>query len=131
MDVSYFLAKVIGLYFVIFGISMLIAKSSYQEMLKDVIAHPAVILMGGSISLLLGVLIVVNHNIWDMNWRLLITLIGWIILIRGFIWTTFPKKIQSMVTKYVQSSFPYYISTVIMIVLGLILCFIGFGIGLA
>ena len=92
METSLFLAKVIGLSCFIFGISLLLAKTAYQAAAKDYINHSGLQLLGGTISLILGVLIIVSHNIWQFDWRVLITIIGWLILIKGIIWYDFPQN---------------------------------------
>lgn len=91
MEISIFLAKVIGLCFILFAISMFIAKSYYFSVMKNLANDPAIPILAGSINLIIGVLLVVIHNVWQMNWTVLITLIGWLTLIRGFILLTFPK----------------------------------------
>ena len=40
-------------------------------------------LMSGFLMLLLGALIVAGHSVWVWNWQLIITLIGWILLVKG------------------------------------------------
>ncbi len=128
MDTSLFLAKVIGLVFLIFAISICIAKSQYQTVLKDLITHPALILLTGTFNLIIGVLIVVSHNIWELDWRILITLIGWLLLLRGIIWTTFPKIILTNVTRLSETQIfrILYISAVVIFIIGIVLCYFGF-----
>lgn len=128
MDASLFLAKVIGLVFLISAISMYVAKSHYQAVIKDLVVHPASILLSGMLNLIMGILIVVSHNIWQFDWRILITLIGWLLLLRGIVWTTFPKIILTNITKLSEDRITriLYISAVIIFIIGIVLCYFGF-----
>lgn len=126
MENSLFLAKVIGLCFSIFGISLVIAKSRYQAMVKDFVNHPASLLLGGTINLIISILIIVSHNIWQADWRVIITIIGWLLLIRGIIWTTFPQIFIKDASKIAESAIALYISGIIIFILGMTLCYFGF-----
>ena len=126
MELSLFLAKAIGICFLIFSCSLIIAKSNYQAMLKDLINHPASIVLGGTINLIIGILIVVSHNRWESDWTVLITLVGWLILIRGILWTTFPGILLRNLAKLSVSYKPIYISSIIIFLLGMTLCYFGF-----
>ena len=126
METSLFLAKAIGVCFVIFGLSLIIAKSTYQQIIKDLIDHPASIMLAGTINLVIGILIVVTHNVWVADWTVLITVIGWLILIRGIFWTTFPGILLKFLPKVFESDKPIYISSIVVFILGIVLCYFGF-----
>ncbi len=126
MEVSLFLAKVIGLCFVIFAISIFLARSNYQASLKDFNKHPATVLLAGTIYLIIGILIIISHNIWTLDWRIIITIVGWLSLIRGIIWTTFPSIIRKGLSKFSDSRKPIYFSAIIVFIFGIILCYFGF-----
>lgn len=126
MDVTIFLAKIIGVNFLIFGITLFINKTSFQSILKDFIAHPALILFGGFINLMLGTLIVISHNIWVYDWRVIITIIGWLLFIRGLVWLAMPSLMVKWVSSLTDYSKPLYIATIVNVILGIILCYYGF-----
>jgi len=126
MELSLFFAKAIGVCFLILSISLIIAKSTYQLMIKDLINHPATLVLGGIINLVIGTLIVVSHNVWRADWTVLITVIGWFILIRGIIWTTFPGILLPILPKISDSYKPVYISSIVIFLLAITLCYFGF-----
>lgn len=78
------LAKILGLYFLAIGIALIINpnrfKSMYQQMMKD----ENFLLLGGIMALLIGAFIVSVHNIWVLGWPVIITVLGWWSLIKGF-----------------------------------------------
>jgi len=47
----------------------------------------------------LGVLIVAVHNDWHMGLSLITTLIGWVWIIKCFLWLAFPKYLRAITKK--------------------------------
>lgn len=83
MSTSEFLAQVIGLYLVITNLAMLIHQNRWKKMVNDCLTNAPLIAFTGSVSLLLGILIVVSHNVWVSHWPIVITLTGWIAILNG------------------------------------------------
>lgn len=60
---------------------------------KDVDA--TVVALNGLVLLISGIIIIRLHNIWVLNWTLLITLYGWVIFLSGIYRSFFPKSKQA------------------------------------
>ncbi|MED5816080.1 hypothetical protein VST63_27290 [Mycolicibacterium sp. 050232] len=52
----------------------------------------------GYLSLFLGLTSVLLHNVWELNWHVLITIFGWLALIKGVIVIAWPEVSKN--TKY-------------------------------
>jgi len=48
----------------------------------------------GYITFLLGLITVVLHNIWVMDWRVAITILGWTTLLKGVEKIGFPDRVK-------------------------------------
>jgi hypothetical protein len=83
MDISIFLAKVVGLYLVITGFFTFIKYKEFPNIIKSMSLEKGTLFVLAIITLMIGLLLVVSHNIWVLDWRLLITLIAWLILLSG------------------------------------------------
>ncbi|MBU0530919.1 MAG: hypothetical protein ABIG32_02050 [Candidatus Uhrbacteria bacterium] len=92
MEISIYLAQIWGGFFLIFGILFLVAKflGRVIEMTKD----KSFVISTGYTSLLMGLVTVVIHNVWTLDWRLVITVLGWSTLIKGMIKIGFPDYIH-------------------------------------
>jgi len=44
----------------------------------------------GYVSMLLGLATVILHNVWTLDWRTVITILGWSTLLKGIAKTGFP-----------------------------------------
>jgi len=96
---SIFLAKLIGLTFLIFGISLISKPKDYQDTVKDISKSNAIMTLISVIPLITGIAIVISHNIWVKNWIVVITVIGWLIFFAGIVRLFFHKAIMKMLAK--------------------------------
>ena len=114
MDVTIFFARFLGGFFLIFGILFIVTRQLGKtiEMTDD----KAFVISTGYITLLMGLVTVILHNVWVPDWRVVITLLGWFTLIKGVIKVGFPEQIynKSQMFRNRQA-----ISTVFLMLLGL------------
>lgn len=64
------------------GLAMVVSKASRDEMINLNKNH-AVLL--GFINLFLGIPIIILHNIWTGPWEIVVTIFGWLSVIKGFV----------------------------------------------
>lgn len=126
MEISLFLAKALGIYFVIVSIGMVFDAARFRPLILDMLNKPPLLFLSGFIALILGILLVVSHNIWVMGWQVIITLAAWSALIKGIIRVVFPQLFVDTSRKWVQSDMAYYVTGVVLLVLGIFLCYHGF-----
>lgn len=93
MENSIFLAKVIGLYLLIAGLMLLIRRGAVGEVIDELTRSPALVAFAGSISLAIGLLLVVSHNHWSRDWTVVVTLLGWLALLQGVIRLFYPEGV--------------------------------------
>lgn len=125
MDISIFLAKILGLYLFIMAIFMLVHAQRVNAIVNN-ISNPPFLFMSGAIILIIGILLIVTHNIWVANCRVLITIIGWLTFIRGIVRLMFPEFAIKIITNFVQNTTVYYITSIIIFFLGIYLSYAGF-----
>ncbi len=124
MVLSLFLAKLIGIYILIATADMLLRKEEFESALEDYASSQGILLLSGSISLLLGLAIILGHPIYKLNWQGLITLIGYLLVLRGIVRIAAPSFVQKkIITLFTQG---YWIICGVLLILGLFLTFKGF-----
>ncbi len=92
MDTSVFLAKFWGWYLLIFFFILSYNPSRIKQIFADLKDQKFVIL-AAFMAIVIGLLNILFHNVWEPDWRLIITLIGWMALGEGLMLFTFPKQI--------------------------------------
>jgi hypothetical protein len=83
MHSSIFIAKVSGLYCLIFGILMIAQFRSLDKILSSFIEIPGLMILSGVIPLIMGLLIVIAHPVWVWAWPVIITLLGYLSVLAG------------------------------------------------
>lgn len=82
MDISIFLAKFWGWYLLIFFFILSYNPVRIKQIFEDLKDQKFVIL-ASFIAIVIGLLNILFHNVWESDWRLIITLIGWMALVEG------------------------------------------------
>lgn len=90
MDISIFLAKFWGWYFIIFFLILSFNPKRTKQIIKDLKDDKFLILLS-FIAIIIGLLNIMFHNIWKPNWKIIITFIGWISLFKGLSLFILPK----------------------------------------
>ncbi len=98
MDISIFLAKFWGWYFVTFFVLLVV----YPKRIKQLFEYTndeKFMLTTSFIAITMGLLNIVAHNLWVADWRLMITLFGWMSFFKGITRFAFPKFSQKWTDK--------------------------------
>jgi len=105
MDMSLFLFKFWGWYCVIFFFVLSFNPKRIRQIIDDLQDQKFTILIS-FIAIIIGLINLLLHNVWEANISLLITLFGWAALLKGILLFTFPKLIVKWITlfniKFVQ-----------------------------
>ncbi len=62
---------------IIVSLALLANRRRFRRILEEFSRSFALIVFLGLITLVLGLLVVVSHNVWSADWRVIITLLGW------------------------------------------------------
>jgi len=126
MDTSKFLSKVIGIYMIIISIVMLMDMNKMLQIIDGFTNNPSLVFVTGVFTLILGILLIACHNIWRWDWRLIITLIAWIVFIKGLSVIVAPQFIDKVSALVIANSMIYYAAAIFDLVVGIILSYIGY-----
>ena len=95
MELSILVAKIAALTYLSAGIAALSGKMDYKKIVDSFNASPALTYVTGLFALIIGMILVENHNIWVKDWPVLITIIGWASTIKGVMLIAFPDVMDS------------------------------------
>lgn len=125
MDISVFLLKFWGWYCIIFFFVLSFNPKRVKQIV-DNLKDARFLIILSLFAIIIGLLNVLAHNIWEPNIKLLVTLFGWLALIKGIILFTFPKQTISLLKqtnlKFIQALY------VLLFFLGLFLLNEAYGI---
>jgi len=121
MDISIFFARLWGSFFVVFGLLFIITKQLGKTI--EMTDNKAFVISTGYISFLMGLVTVILHNVWALNWKVAITILGWSTLIKGIMKIGFPEVIHKQAQRFKKKQI---LSAIFMILLGAWLLWMSF-----
>lgn len=125
MDNSIFLAKFWGYYLLIFFVILSFNPKRIKQIFNDLEDQKFLIILS-FLSIIIGLINILFHNIWESNWKLIITLIGWAALLIGLFLFIFPKRTINWL-KFINIKFVQVIYTLLFLI-GLYLLNIAYAI---
>ena len=126
MQSSIFLAKLLGPYCIIVAVGILFNRKIYQKLMEDFCKSTALIYMGGVLALFFGLLIVLFHNVWVGGWPVVITVFGWLGLIKGAWLIIFPNTVVRFTEAYQKNVVLLTVHLVIVFAIGAFLTIVGY-----
>lgn len=91
---SVIIARIAAVIYLAAAAGALFSRSYYRRLIEDFYRNAAVVYLAGFMAVVLGSLVVVHHNLWVRDWRVLITILGWLALIKGVLLIVFPGFVQ-------------------------------------
>ena len=126
MPTSIFIAKLLGPVFALVGIALLVRPQTLRAVLKDFLRSPALLYLAGFLGLLAGLAIVLTHNVWAFDWRVIITLIGWMTIARGVITIFLPERFGALGSAIHKHRGVFTAAGLANLLLGLVLSYFGY-----
>jgi len=126
MGTSVFIARIFGLCYLILGAGFLFNRKFFQQVMEDFCKNAALVCYGGLFTLVIGVVIILTHNLWVANWTVIITIIGWLALIKGIWMIVFPDTVFKFMQAYQKNRSLQILHPIVALILGAVLAFFGF-----
>jgi hypothetical protein len=122
MHIANKLAILAGSAFFVVGLSLFI-NPYVSTVMSDLVNNQGLLWVTGLVTFVMGTVMLALYNTWSKSWRVLVTIIGWLALIKGAVLMLFPQ----VMTLYVNflSNTTLTLSGIYAIVLGGLFLFLG------
>ncbi len=100
MDHAMWLAGIFGPLLTIIGLWMLLYSENHIKVMTSIKTTPGAFFMMGTINMLIGLVIINMYNIWMWHPAVLVSLLGWVYLVRGVLVLYVPQ----LIIKYTMTS---------------------------
>ena len=126
MSTSVFIARLIGPVMLVIGLAVFTNQRAFRDMAEEFLASRALLFLSGLLFMPVGLAIVLTHNIWAVDGRVMITLFGWLNVIGGALRLFAPAYV--MQTGRAMLKRPQFIpvAAAIWVVAGSLFCLFGF-----
>jgi hypothetical protein len=130
MNTSKYIARLMGPVMLVIGLGMaaglLMEGAAYTSLLKEFIASRALIFITGILALTAGLAIVNTHNLWVRDWRVMVTILGWLLVLRGVMLLIFPSVVQTLGDRVLAAQSGIVAGAAITFVIGATLSIMGY-----
>jgi hypothetical protein len=126
LQASIFLAQLIGPLLLLAGVGILLNRRSLDLLADEIFRSRVFLFLFGLIDAALGLAIVLTHNVWSADWRLIITLLGWLLIVRGTARVLAPDRIKELGGRMLKNDNTVGAVLAAVTLLGLVLCYFGY-----
>lgn len=102
MDISVFLARFLGAYMLIMFAIWVLRRQALEGGIRNIMGCGGTFALTALIQVIIGLLIILSHSVWKLNWQGLITLFGYFAVIQGIVRLSFPEEIKAYILKSVE-----------------------------
>lgn len=124
MNNSIAITQVLGAIFAIMGLSVVIDRKNLSVALDKVSEDRGFLWLWGFLILTMGAVIIVMNNVWTSGLPLLITILGWLTLIKGAFLLLLPIPAISLYRKCNKDSVLVF-GGIVAFILGLVLLYLS------
>ena len=126
MQTSLFLARLIGPVMLVVGLAVFANLRRFRDIAEEFLASRALMFLSGLAIMPVGVAIVLKHNIWTADWRVLITIVGWLNVVSGVLRLFGPLFVVRASHAILKQPYFTSVAAAIWVVFGLLFCFFGY-----
>ena len=120
-------ARVLGLFLVIVDVTAVARASDMQTLLAQFEANSLWTWVTGAFVLLFGLIVVATHQYWHGAAAITISLLGWLITLRGVFLLAFPTAFVSLANSMIGAQGLWVSLCVAFAFVGLYLTYVGWG----
>ena len=95
MELSILIAKITSVVYLSAALGAVFSRNHYRRVLDDLFKNAALTYFMGFTAVILGFLMVNYHNKWAKDWTVLVTILGWLALMKGVLIIAVPSFVQS------------------------------------
>ena len=126
MSASTYLAQLIGPVILVAAIGLLLNREGYKALAQEVVRSPALLYLSGVLTMIAGVAIVLAHNVWVADWRVLITIFGWLAAIGGAARMALPGASKAVGERMLDKPAWMTVGGAVWLAVGALLTFFGY-----
>ncbi len=128
MEKALILAAIIGPFYLVFGLSILMYVKQWKKIYTEFQKNHFIMMGNMILSLVAGLIIINMHNVWEWNLFVVITVTGWAALLKAVFYFLAPSDWikQTLKSKIIRKDSFLYFWGAVMTVLGLLLTYNGY-----
>jgi hypothetical protein len=107
----------------IFGLSHLLYPATWAALFLPLRERETGALLLGTFNLLLGLFLILGHNIWRWGPPVIVTLTAWLMTLKSIVYLLFPRALGRVMPSDVRMQRAFRIAGAVMILMGVLLTY--------
>jgi hypothetical protein len=108
MENTLLLGAIVGPYFLVVGLSMLLYAKVWVKLMKDMEKNHTAVVIGMMFALILGLVFIKMHNVWEWSIWVVITIFGWAAFLKAVFYFLAPGAwIKGLIKTFSNTSYMY------------------------
>ncbi|MFN3188409.1 MAG: hypothetical protein ACK42D_02605 [Candidatus Paceibacteria bacterium] len=125
MDITIFLAQLWGPMILAVGVGVFVSRTYYIRIYRDLEKESLSMLIFGMIAMTAGIAHILYHNVWEAFPQVVVSILGWVTMIKGALFIISPKWIDKVGDGWVKMKLVPYAGA-LMLLLGGYLTWFGY-----
>jgi hypothetical protein len=92
------IARIVGPVLVVIGAGVLLNLPLYVDMVGEAVRMPVLIYLSGLLALTAGVAMLNAYRAWTADWRVIVTIMGWLLVLGGIVRIAVPRLTVALAT---------------------------------
>ena len=126
MDTSLFLAKVLGIFLAVMGAVISLRRKQLAPVFEKLLDDRPLVYIISIFAFIIGVLLVVSHNVWVAGWPVVVTILGWAIVLKTLFYLLLPDEVKARLFRRINIPAWYGIGGAVNFLVGVFLAGKGF-----
>jgi hypothetical protein len=118
-------SRALGPFLVIIDATAVARASDMQTLLSQFEANSLWTWVAGAFILLFGLIVVAGHQYWRGAAAIIVSLLGWLITLRGLLLFAFPQAFVSMANRMIGAQAWWVAACIVFALVGLYLTYVG------
>ena len=121
------IAQIVGPLYAVIGVGLMVNAEAWPKMIREYAENTALCFLGGFLTLILGLLILAFHHAWTADWRVVVTVFGWLAAIKGGLLLIWPKPLLELSERLMTGASQLRYMGAASVALGLFFVVMGYG----
>ncbi len=126
MDTSIFLAKVFGVYLIVTGVAVPLRRKELLPAIAQLFDNRPLVYIMGVFAFVVGLLLVVSHNVWVAGWPVVLTILAWLVFLEAIAYLLLPFEVLARLARWFNTPAWYVGGGAVSFLLGVFLAGKGF-----
>ena len=121
-----FLAQLIGPVMLAVGAGIFFSRDYYMKVYRHLENETLAVFVSGITALVIGIVMVMSHNVWSSLITYIISLVGWLSIAKGLLLIITPKTVSKMGDAFAKSPSMFTFAGLLYTILGVYVSYMAY-----